>query len=233
MWQISGGILKISESSYSLSKTALDKSKDSWTGYMFFFAGKSSSGTITKSYSSKTTDAGTLSGYLVKHQKDNWGENYVDTRYEIKEEELYNDEVGVIYSYTYKYTDFLDCWYCPVYIKEMKIELKGYYIELADGTIKTGGSGYNISNPYGGNNGLITFFNKGDFGIVSFYISDEYSGYTENNYSDVECGGTEGLTIARPAGIYSFYATSNSLRWEGTLNFLEGTCNALALINSN
>ena len=103
---------------------------------MFF--SPTSSLDVTLSTASVTIGLGTFQAYHVKHQRDNWGEQYVTERYDFTEEEYLNPQIGLLYRKTSRYAAFLDCFYCPVYGGSDEIELIGYYIPQEGGGAAAG-----------------------------------------------------------------------------------------------
>jgi hypothetical protein len=129
--------------------------------------------------------------------------------------------------------NFLDCFYCPVYGGSTEIVLTGYYIPQPGGTALEGGSGYNPSNPYGGNLGMATVWAIEDIGYTKVYIDEEYVGGIGNYWPDgkPDCGDIRALNLTFPDGTYTLTATSSKgYYWEGTVPFIAGTCDDVQLV---
>jgi PKD repeat protein len=208
----------------------IDLSKTSWSDYgMFFSSGLDTD--VGLSTSSITIGLGSFQAYRVKAHIDNWGESYVTTRLDITEEEYINPQIGLLYRDKSSYVDMLDCSYCPVYGGSQEIELIGYYIPRESGGALQGGTGYNPNNPYGGNLGLITFWNSVDIGYTDIYLDGEYVGMIQNYWSSgLSCDQSGALNVFHPAGSYLLTADSpKGIHWEGQVYFTEGTCNTIEL----
>lgn len=209
----------------------IDLESQSWNNYAMFFSG-SSSQSVTMTTSNITIGLGTFQAFRVKHQRDNWGEQYVSERYDISEEEWLDPEIGLIYRKTSRYVNFLDCFYCPVYGGSNEIELVGYYIPQPDGSVSQAGYGYNPDNPYGGNLGVLTIWASVDIGYTEVKLDGEYVGTISNYWPDgLTCDQPRALNVSKPDGGYLLTAeSSNGYYWEGTIYFTEGTCDTIELL---
>lgn len=211
----------------------IDLNKSSWNNYAMFFSGPSSQ-SVTLSSTSIALGLGTFEALKVRHQRDNWGEQYVTERYDISEEEFLNPGIGFLYRKTTRYVNFLDCFYCPVYGGSSEIELVGYYIPQPDGNVLEGGYGYNPANPYGGNQGILTIGATVDIGYTEVKIDGEYAGTITNYWpGGLNCDQDRALNVSRPDGSYLLTAESNKgYYWEGTVTFVQGTCDTVELLLS-
>ncbi len=124
---------------------------------------------VTMSSSSINIGLGDFPAYQVSYQRDNWGEKYVNERFDVSEREYLSPEIGLIYRMTTRYVNFLDCFTCPIYQGSSHIELVGYYIPQADGTVLKDGYGYNPNNPYGGDLGQLTIWAGVDIGNTEVF----------------------------------------------------------------
>jgi PKD repeat protein len=208
----------------------IDLSKTSWSNFAMFFS-RESSLDVTLSTSSVTIGLGTFQAYHIKHQRDNWGEQYITERYDITEEEYLNPQIGLLYRKTSRYVAFLDCFYCPVYGGSDEIELIGYYIPQEGGSPLQGGTGYNPNNPYGGTLGLITFWTSVDIGYTDIYIDGEYAGVISHYWpSGLSCDQSDAVNVFMPAGNHLLTADSpQGYHWESQIYFSEGTCQTIQL----
>jgi hypothetical protein len=211
-------------------QTMIDLDATSWSGYAMFFS-QSSSQSVTQSAVNLTTGLGTFPSYKVRHQRDNWGENYVTERYDISEEEYLSPGLGLIYRKTTKYVAFLDCFTCPVYGGGDEIELVGYHITLKDGTVLEDGYGYNPDNPYGGDMGLVTFWASVDIGYTDLFLDGEFVGNITNYFpGGINCDEPQAVNVFRPDGTWTLTASSSrGYQWEGEVTFIEGTCETIEL----
>lgn len=209
----------------------IDLSKTSWSDYVMFFSTGMADTDVGLSTSSVTIGLGTFQAYQLRAHLDNWGESYVTTRMDITEQEYINPQIGLLYRTESRYVDMLDCSYCPVYEGNQEIELIGYYIPRESGGALQGGTGYNPNNPYGGNLGLVTFWNSVDIGYTEIYIDDEYAGLIQYHFpGGVTCDEKLAVNVFQPAGSHLLTADSpKGYHWEGYVNFTEGTCNTIEL----
>jgi PKD repeat protein len=208
----------------------IDLSKTSWNDYgMFFSTGLDTY--VALSSSSVTIGLGSYQAYHLKAHIDNWGQSYVTERLDITEEEYINPQIGLLYRTESRYVDFLDCSYCPVYGGSQEIELIGYYIPQESGGALQGGTGYNPNNPYGGNLGLVTFWNSVDIGYTDIYIDGEYAGMIQYYFSNgISCDQKGAVNVFQPAGNHLLTADSpKGYHWESYIYFSEGTCRTIEL----
>jgi hypothetical protein len=208
----------------------IDLSKTTWSNFAMFFS-RASSLDVTLSTASVTIGLGTFQAYHVKHQRDNWGEQYVTERYDFTEEEYLNPQIGLLYRKTSRYAAFLDCFTCPVYGGSDEIELIGYYIPQEGGSPLQGGTGYNPNNPYGGNLGLVTFWTSVDIGYTDIYLDGEYAGVISHYWpSGLSCDQSDAVNVFMPAGNHLLTADSpQGYHWESQIYFSEGTCQTIQL----
>jgi PKD repeat protein len=178
---------------------------------------------------------GNFSAFRIDHHTDNWGESYVDERYDWTAVEFYNPVIGLLYHENSSYYDMLDCSYCPVYGGSKQITLSGYYVPQDDGSVLQGGSGTNPSNPYADNLGLRTIWASEDIGSVKVYFENEYAGNFHDYFpGGIDCDEPEALNVFMPAGTYLLTADSHlGYRWEGYVDFIEGECRTLELVHSS
>ena len=209
----------------------LDLSKNSWGDYAMFFSTGLADTDVGLSTASVTIGLGTFQAYRLNAHLDNWGESYVTTRLDITEQEYINPQIGLLYRTESRYVDMLDCSYCPVYGGSQEIELIGYYIPRESGGALQGGTGYNPNNPYGGNLGLITFWNSVDIGYTEIYIDGEYNGLIQYYFPDgITCDRETAVNVFQPAGSHLLTAESpKGYYWEGQVYFTEGVCNTIEL----
>jgi len=209
----------------------IDLSKSSWGDYGMFFSSGLADTDVGLSSSSVTIGLGTFQAYRLSAHLDNWGESYVTTRLDITETEYFNPQIGFLYRTESRYVDMLDCSYCPVYGGSQEIELIGYYIPRESGGALQGGTGYNPSNPYGGNLGLVTFWNSVDIGYTEIYIDGEYNGLIQYYFSNgITCDNPQAVNVFQPAGSHLLTAESpKGYYWESYINFEEGTCRTIEL----
>ncbi|MFB6320637.1 PKD domain-containing protein [Saccharicrinis sp. FJH54] len=215
-------------------KTMINMAENTWSGFGMFFSNTSTQ-SVTQSTTSINMGLGNYSAYKIRYHSDNIGENYVSERYDVTEEEYYNPQFGLLYRTTSRYVDFLDCFTCPVYGGGTEIELTGYYIVLSDGTKLEGGTGYNPGNPYGGNMGLLTVWNKIDLGYTSIYLDGDYVGTIQKYFPDgISCDDGNAVNVFRPEGTYTLTAESpKGYKWETEIEFKQGECLSLEFIVSN
>ncbi len=225
-----GRSLSVTHDGFAPYQDMINLDATSWSDFAMFFS-NSSSLSVIQSEVNLTIGMGAYNTYKVKHQRDNWGENYVSERYDISEEEYLAPGLGMIYRKTSRYVDFLDCFTCPVYGGGNEIEMVGYYIKLPDGTVQKGGTGYNADNPYGGELGLLTIWASVDIGYTDVYIEGEFVGTIGNYFSGgASCDHPSALNVFRPYGTYTLTATSSKgWYWEGDVVFIEGTCDLVEL----
>lgn len=211
--------------------TMLDLELSSWSNYAFFFS-QASSQSATLSTASVAIGLGTFQTMKVSHHRDNWGENFVSERYDITESEYFYPDIGLVYRETSRYVNFTDCFTCPVYGGSTEFELVGYSIPQKDGTVLQGGSGYNTSNPYGGNLGLLTIWAEEDIGYTKVYLDGGYVGTISNYWTGgITCDQSGALNVTYPAGTYYLTAESGQdYYWEGNVTFPEGTCDDIQLL---
>jgi len=214
-------------------KDMINLSQSSWNNFAMFFT-RSSSQSVTLSSATVALGLGTFDAFRVNHHRDNWGENYVSERYDITEEEFLNPNIGFLGRNTSRYVNFRDCFTCPVYGGSSEIELVGYYIPQADGSIVEGGSGYNPENPYGGTQGILTIGATEDIGYTDVKIDGEDVGTISNYWPDgFTCEQPRALNLSRSDGSYTLTAESNlGYYWEGTITFIQGTCDTVELLLS-
>ena len=214
-------------------KDMINLSQSSWTHFAMFFT-PSLNQSVYLSSASVAIDLGTFDAFSVNHHRDNWGENYVSERYDITEEEFLNPDIGFLGRNTSRYVNFRDCFTCPVYGGSSEIELVGYYIPQADGSIVEGGSGYNPENPYGGTQGILTIGATEDIGYTDVKIDGEDVGTISNYWPDgFTCEQPRALNLSRSDGSYTLTAESNlGYYWEGTITFIQGTCDTIELLLS-
>lgn len=210
---------------------AIDLSKTSWGDYIMFFSTGLADTDVGLSSSSVTIGLGTFQAYRLRAHLDNLGESYVTTRMDITELEYINPQIGLLYRTESRYVDMLDCSYCPVYGGSQEIELIGYYIPQESGGALQGGTGYNPNNPYGGNLGLVTFWNSVDIGYTDIYIDGEFVGMIQHYYPDgLTCDQDGAVNVFQPAGSHLLTADSpKGYHWEGQVNFYEGVCGTIEL----
>jgi PKD repeat protein len=227
---VAGKTLGVKHDIEGTYNTMIDLGKSSWNNFAMFFS-RSSSQSVSMSSSNLTIGLGTFPSYKVKYQRDNWGEKYVTERFDVSEEEFLNPQIGLIYRKTSRYVNFLDCFTCPVYGGGFEIELVGYYIPQADGTVLEGGYGYNPDNPYGGNLGQLVIWAREDIGYTEVSLDGEYVGMITNYWTGgVDCDQPNALNVSRPDGSYLLTAESNKgYYWEGTITFVEGLCDDVVL----
>lgn len=199
---------------------------------MFFSRRNSQS--VTMSSSNISIGLGDFPAYEVRYHRDNWGEQYVSERFDVTETEYLNPQIGLLYRSTSSYVNFRDCFTCPVYGGSTEIELVGYYIPQADGTVLEAGYGYNPNNIYGGNLGQLTIWASEDIGYTEVNIDGEYVGLITNYWpSGLECDQERALNVSRPDGSYTLTAESpKGYYWEGTITFIEGVCDTIELLLS-
>jgi hypothetical protein len=205
-------------------------SQSSWSDYaMLFSTGLDTY--VEQSTASVTIGLGSYQTYRLRAHIDNWGESYVTTRMDITEQEYINPQIGLLYRTESRYVDMLDCSYCPVYGGSQEIELIGYYIPQEGGGALQGGTGYNPNNPYGGDLGLVTFWNSVDIGYTKIYIDGEYCGLIQYYFTDgITCDRDLAVNVFQPAGSHLLTADSpKGYHWEGYVTFQEGVCNTIEL----
>ncbi len=209
----------------------IDLSKTSWGDYGMFFSTGLADTDVGLSTSSVTIGLGTYQAYRLRAHLDNWGESYVTTRMDITELEYINPQIGLLYRTESRYVDMLDCSYCPVYGGSQEIELMGYYIPQENGGALQGGAGYNPNNPYGGNLGLVTFWNSVDIGYTDIYIDGEFVGMIQYYFPDgITCDRETAVNVFQPAGSHLLTADSpKGYHWESYITFSEGTCRTIEL----
>jgi hypothetical protein len=197
---------------------------------MFFSTGLADTD-VGLSTSSVTIGLGTYQAYRLRAHLDNLGESYVTTRMDITELEYINPQIGLLYRTESRYVDMLDCSYCPVYGGSQEIELIGYYIPQESGGTLQGGAGYNPNNPYGGNLGLITFWNSVDIGYTDINIDGEFVGRIQYYFPDgITCDEDKAVNVFQPAGSHLLTADSpKGYHWEAQIYFSEGSCNTIEL----
>jgi PKD repeat protein len=225
-----GSYLQITHKLGGTYKYLIDLTKTSWSDYeMFFSTGLDAN--VTVSTTNVTIGLGSFQAYRLRAQTDNWGENYVTERYDVTEEEYLDPQIGLLYRSKTRYTAFLDCFTCPVYGGDDKIELIGYYIPQEGSTPLQGGTGYNPNNSYGGNLGLLTIWASVDIGYTGIYLDGEYVGQIQNYWSSgLNCDQNGALNVFHPAGNYTLTAESpKGYIWEGTVTFAEGVCDKVEL----
>jgi len=210
---------------------AIDLSKTSWGDYIMFFSTGLADTDVGLSSSSVTIGLGTFQAYRLSAHLDNMGESYVTTRMDITELEYINPQIGLLYRTESRYVDMLDCSYCPVYGGSQEIELIGYYIPQESGGALQGGTGSNPNNPYGGNLGLITFWNSVDIGYTDINIDGEFVGMIQYYFSDgITCDEDNAVNVFQPAGSHLLTADSpKGYHWEAQIYFTEGSCNTIEL----
>jgi PKD repeat protein len=225
-----GNSLSISHKLGDSYITMIDLEKTSWSNFAMFFS-QTNSQAVTLSTSSVTIELGTFQAYRVKYHNDNWGEQYVTERYDVTEEEYLNPQIGLLYRKTSRYAAFLDCFTCPVYGGSDEIELIGYYIPQEGGGVLEGGTGYNPNNPYGGDQGLVTFWNSVDIGYTEIYIDSEYAGLIQYYFSSgASCDNSLAVNVFASAGNHLLTADSpKGYHWESNIYFSEGTCRTIQL----
>jgi len=204
--------------------------QSSWTHFAMFFTSWSDQSVILSS-ASVAIDLGTFEAFHVYHNRENWDDNYASERYDITQEEFLNPNIGLLGRITSRYVNFRDCFTCPVYGGSDEIELVGYYIPQADGSLVEGGYGYNPENPYGGDQGILTIGATEDIGNTAVKIDGEDVGSISNYWPNgLECDRPLALNVSRSDGSYLLTAESNlGYYWEGTITFIEGTCDTVEL----
>lgn len=207
--------------------------QSSWTHFAMFFSPRSSQ-SVTLSSATVSLGLGTFEAFSVMHHRENWDDNYASERYDISEEEFLNPNIGLLGRLTSRYVNYRDCFTCPVYGGSDEIELVGYYIPQADGSVLEGGSGYNPNNPYGGDQGILTIGATEDIGNTDVEIDGEYVGTISNYWPNgLECDLPLALNVSRSDGSYTLTAESNlGYYWEGTITFNQGTCDTVELLLS-
>lgn len=207
--------------------------QSSWTHFAMFFTPRLNQPVIL-SPASVSIDLETFEAFQVYHHRENWDDNYASERYDIKEEEFLNPDIGLLGRITSRYVNYRDCFTCPVYGGSDEIELVGYYIPQADGSVIEGGSGYNPNNPYGGNQGILTIGATEDIGYTDVEIDGEFVGTISNYWPDeIACDQPLALNVSRSDGSYLLTAESDQgYYWEGTISFNQGICDTVELLLS-
>jgi PKD repeat protein len=207
--------------------------QSSWSHFAMFFTPSLNQSVILSS-ATVAIDLGTFEAFHVYHNRENWDDNYASERYDITEEEFLNPNIGLLGRITSRYVNFRDCFTCPVYGGSSEIELVGYYIPQADGSVVEGGYGYNPENPYGGNEGILTLGATEDIGYTEVKIDGEDVGTISNYWPDgLTCDQPLALNVSRSDGSYTLTAESNlGYYWEGTITFVQGTCDTVELLLS-
>ena len=211
----------------------IDLSQSSWTHFAMFFT-PSLNQTVYLSSATVSIDLGTYEAFHVYHQRKNLNDQYASEHYDIKEEEFLNPNIGLLGRITSRYVNYRDCFTCPVYGGSGEMELVGYYIPQADGSVIEGGSGYNPNNPYGGDQGILTIGATADIGNTEVKIDGEDVGTISNYWSGgLTCDQPLALNVSRSDGSYMLTAESNlGYYWEGTITFIQGTCDTVELLLS-
>jgi PKD repeat protein len=207
--------------------------QSSWSHFAMFFTPSLNQSVILSS-ATVAIDLGTFEAFHVYHNRENWDDQYASERYDITEEEFLNPNIGLLGRITSRYVNFRDCFTCPVYGGSSEIELVGYYIPQADGSVVEGGYGYNPENPYGGNEGILTLGATEDIGYTEVKIDGEDVGTISNYWPDgLTCDQPLALNVSRSDGSYTLTAESNlGYYWEGTITFVQGTCDTVELLLS-
>jgi hypothetical protein len=84
-------------------KVVLKENSSSWNDGRFLFAGFVDTRTSLTPVYSQITPAGTFDGFLTKAAENNFDEKYAIERFENVSEEIFNLDVGLIYSRRYNY----------------------------------------------------------------------------------------------------------------------------------
>jgi len=211
----------------------IDLGQSSWTHFAMFFSPRSSQ-SVTLSSATVSLGLGTFEAFSVMHHRKNFDDKYASEQYDIMEEEFLDPNIGLLGRLTSRYVNYRDCFTCPVYGGSDEIELVGYYIPQADGSVIEGGSGYNPNNPYGGEQGILTIGATEDIGNTDVEINGEYVGTISNYWPDgLTCDLPLALNVSRSDGSYTLTAESNlGYYWEGTITFNQGTCDTVELLLS-
>lgn len=204
--------------------------QSSWTYFAMFFTPRMDQ-PVSLSSASVRIDLGTFEAFHVYHQMKNFDDEYASEHYDIKHEEFLNPDIGLLGRITSRYVNYRDCFTCPVYGGSGEMELVGYYIPQADGSVLEDGYGYNPNNPYGGDQGILTIGATEDIGNTEVQIDGEYVGTISNYWPNgLECDKPLALNVSRSDGSYLLTAESNlGYYWEGTITFNEGTCDTVEL----
>ena len=137
----SSNTLERAESIYGPWEITMKLNSSSWTNGGLILAG-SNYRSFSLKYSSITIPMGTFKGYLSSAAEDNWGQQYRTDDHEFYWKELFNFDIGLIWSKYYSYYDDKEDWYGPSIISK-EITLTSYSIPLPDGTIRQGKVSYN------------------------------------------------------------------------------------------
>jgi PKD repeat protein len=197
-------------------ETTMKLSGVTWNNGGLILAG-SNYRTFSAKESQVTTPAGVFSGYLVGAEEDNWAEQYKTDDHEYSWKELFNLNIGLIWSKYYLYYDDKGDQYGPAIISK-EISLTGYAVPLPDGTLLQGGSGASIQ--------VIVDCTPG-----ARYPADSPPVVTDKNAQihlwfsmDVDATSVEQAfgvgTGLNPNSPPLFYATAGSVNWEGNRHFI-------------
>ncbi len=88
-------------------------------------------------------------------------------------------------------------------------------------------------NPYGGTNGMQSFYVESDLGHgpISVYVDGTFQGtITHYNSSGITCGSGD-VNVTLSAGTHSYSATATGYSWSNTFTVTQEVCASRKLIN--